>query len=517
MSDLIDKTPVSPERLEYLRLLEKKVSLQEGLPHLYGYKWYKWAREFFESINYLCFMSKANQISGSSTQIRKIIDWATDQNKWPKLWKTRPLQFWYLYPTRDVAHIEFTKKWEPEFLPRGQFKEHPIYGWRREFYHNRIWAIHFNSGVSIFFKTYGQDVGDLQTGTVWYLAFDEELPEDLWSELSFRVAATNGYISGVFTPTIGQEFWREAMEEIGTSYERFKGAFKQRVSMYDCLQYEDGSRSPWTLEQIHRAEAACKNEAEIKRRVHGYFVADSGLKYGAYSRTRNRCEPLKEIPKDWLWYCGVDSGSGGAENHPAAVTVVAVRPDYKLGYVVRGWRGDGEDTTSGYIVNKCFEMIKDLPFVTVYYDYSDRDFFTIAQTMGLAVFPAEKGHTVGEQVVNVLFKNDMLFVYNIPELDPLSNELSSLKKSTPKTRAKDDAADSLRYAVVKIPWDYSAIKVVLHPPKEVLKKTAEQQQKEARRRRALGEERSPDDFKDVEEELAAWDELMHIEVDAYAY
>lgn len=507
------KLPASPEQLEYLKLLERKVELQEGLPHLHGYKWYKWARDFFESTNQLCFMSKANQISGSSTQIRKIIHWATCPELWPKLWKTRPLQFWYLYPTRDVAHIEFTKKWEPEFMPRNSFKEHPIYGWRKETYHNRIWAIHFNSGVSIFFKTYGQDVGDLQTGTCWYVALDEELPEDLWSELSFRVAATNGHISGVFTPTLGQEFWREAMEETG-KFERFKGAFKQRVSMYDCLQYEDGTPSPWTMEQIKRAEMSCKNEIEIKRRVHGYFVADTGLKYSSYSRTRNRCSPV-EIPKDWIWYCGVDSGSGGADNHPAAISVVAVSPDYKKGYVVRGWRGDGEDTTSGYIVNKCFEMIKDLPFVTIYYDYSDRDFFTIAQTMGLHVYPAEKGHTVGEQVVNVLFKNDMLMVYNTEDLDPLSNELCSLKKSTPKTRAKDDAADSLRYAVVKVPWDFSAITVRLEKPKsEVVKKT-EDLNKERRREFVLGGESTR--VVTIEDELDSWNELLESGYGDYAY
>jgi hypothetical protein len=325
------------------------------------------------------------------------------------------------------------------------------------------------------------------------------------------VAATNGYISGVFTPTIGQEFWREAMEEIGTKFERFPTAFKQRVSMYDCLVYEDGSKSPWSLEQIKRAEQACKNEAEIKRRVHGYFVADTGLKYGSYSRSKNRCAPLAHIPRDWHYFCGVDSGSGGTDNHPAAISVVAVEPGYKKGYVISGWRGDGEDTTSGFIVNKCLDMIKDLPFVTIYYDYSDRDFYTIAQTMGLHVFPAEKGHSVGEQVVNVLFKNDMLMIYNTEDLDPLSNELSSLKKSTPKTRAKDDAADSLRYAVVKVPWDFSAIAVKLKNEPKVDKKSKDELNREQRREFVLGGDSTK--VVTVEDELDSWNELFEVSYD----
>jgi hypothetical protein len=46
--------------------------------------------------------------------------------------------------------------------------------------------------------------------------------------------------------------------------------------------------------------------------------------------------------------------------------------------------------------------------------------------------------------------------YDTPELRKLATELSTLKKETPKTKAKDDFADALRYAVTQIPWDWSA-------------------------------------------------------------
>lgn len=48
---------------ERLRLREERMAYVRGLPHLHGWKWYKWAREFFESTNRQNFLCAANQIS----------------------------------------------------------------------------------------------------------------------------------------------------------------------------------------------------------------------------------------------------------------------------------------------------------------------------------------------------------------------------------------------------------------------------------------------------------------------
>jgi len=153
-----------------LALTKSKLHRERCLPHLYGYPWYKWAKSFFESTNPVNLLCAANQISKSSTQIRKCIDWATDKSKWPDLWSTTPRQFWYLYPTSDVSTIEFLKKWEPEFMPRDEFKNSIDYGWKAEKQRGQLKAIHFNSGVSVYFKSYSQDVHHLQAGTVHLLS-----------------------------------------------------------------------------------------------------------------------------------------------------------------------------------------------------------------------------------------------------------------------------------------------------------------------------------------------------------
>ena len=81
-------------KLAELEKLELQEKLRVGLPFKYRWKFYPWAREFFESRNRMTLLCAANQISKSSTQIRKAIEWATNPDLWPDLWATRPHQFW---------------------------------------------------------------------------------------------------------------------------------------------------------------------------------------------------------------------------------------------------------------------------------------------------------------------------------------------------------------------------------------------------------------------------------------
>lgn len=443
---------------EELTLEEKRLELEEELPHLYGWKFYKWSRAFFDSTEKENFLCAANQISKSSTQIRKVVRWATERELWPKLWPRPPLQFWYLYPTYQVATIEFRKKWVPEFLPRGKMQDNPIYGWKPEWKNGVIVAIHFKSNVSVYFKTYAMDPQDLQTGSVDALFLDEECPEVLLDELQMRLMAKGGYFHAVFTPTLGQEIWRRAFEERGKKNETFKTAFKQQISMFDCLHYEDGSRSPWSLESIQRAINACKSDAQVQRRVYGRFVSDEGLKYPSFDRQKN-VVITGEPPKDWDIVVGVDVGSGGSDNHPSAIIFLAVSPNRQKGIIFKGWRGDDVITTAADVVHRVIMMSAGLNISRIFYDYSSRDFYTIAQSMGLNVEAAEKSHSIGEQVLNVLFRNVMLLIYDSPELEPLTVELATLKATTLKRNAKDDYTDAARYAVTKIEWDWSVLNV----------------------------------------------------------
>jgi len=491
---------------EQIILLQEKERMKSLLPHIYGWKWYSWAKAFFDSRNPVNLLCAANQISKSSTQIRKALHWATEDKLWPKLWKTTPRQFWYLYPSKDVISSEFDKKWVPEFMPRDEMKTHPKYGWEIKRKVGIPHEIRFNSGVSIFFKTYSQDVHNLQSGTVHAIFADEELPENLYDELMFRLAASEGHFHCVFTATRGQDFWRRSIERIGCRDESLVGAFKLQVSMYDCQFYADGSIGPWNEKKINRIKNSCKSKAEVDRRVYGKFVLDSGLKYGCFTRDNNMIADRKINP-NWHIYSGVDIGSGGPKGHPAAICFVAVRPDYQYGIVFKGWKGGKSIvTTSSDILAKYRELRGTMKPTLQCYDHQAVDFFTYASRLGETFEKAEKSHDIGEDIINVLFKNNMLDILDIEELQGLPTELTSLTTEVAKRFAKDDFVDAMRYSVTKIPWDWTAItdEIEIHAKK----KEDNLSEEDKRRKQFFGENYEREEQQRVEDEIEEYNDLF---------
>ena len=489
--------------------MEERRRIEEGLPHLYGHPHYPWSRQFMESRNPNQFIVAANQIGKSSTQLRKVIHWATATELWPSLFKRTPRVFWYLYPTKDTCLNELDSKIIPEWLPRNEFKDHPQYGWSVKYMNKYPYKLTFNSGVQLYFKTYAQDVHALQASTVDYIAFDEELPEELYDELSLRREAVDGYMSGVFTATRSQELWRKAFEEQGTENETFKGALKIQVSMYDCMFDEFGIPTHWTEEKINRVKNNCKSEQEIQRRVYGRFVQDTGLKYPSFNRRLNVKSP-SPIPSTWVYYSGVDIGGGG-EGHPAAIAMIAVAPDYKSARVIKGWRGPkGVDTSSADILEQHTMMRGNLPMRGQYYDYHSRDFFIIASRRGESFIRAEKSQELGVSMLNVLFKNDMLSIDDIPELESLSTEFMTLREDVAKRHARDDFIDALRYAVSQIPWDWSAIKSIALDNLTLFNKPVIKERSETDLRRDYWNgTKEEEGYPTIEEELAEWDDLLN--------
>lgn len=437
-----------------------KEELEWGLPHLFAFKWYAWARVFFESVNKLNFLCAANQISKSSTQIRKCIEWATNKSLWRRLWPGKnPNQFWYLYPSQKQVNAEFKTKWQ-EFLPRGRFKDDPKFGWKVIKEGANVVGIDFFSGITLYFKTYSQKEEALQTGTVYALFCDEELPVSIYSELMFRITSTNGYFHMVFTATLGQEYWRKVIEPVDPKEELLADALKLQVSLYDAVEYEDGSPGAFTMEKIQIVINRCPTEDEVGRRVNGKFVTSrEGRKYPTFEIKRHYV-PAHRIPDDWEIYAGVDIGSGG-DGHPAAIAFVAVEPKYTRGVVFCGWRGDEMgNTTADDVMTKYRELIFQRGIKTTrhFNDPGCRDFKTISERLKMGFESAENHHDVGDEIVNLLFKWDMLQIFDgDEELAKFGREITTIKKATPKTKRKDDMVDAVRYAITLIPWNLDRI------------------------------------------------------------
>jgi phage terminase large subunit-like protein len=508
--DILDIKKKEIQLLHQRKLIQDKI--QQGLPHLYGWKWYQWAWDFFETRNKTALLVAANQISKSSTQIRKVIHWATETDLWPTLWKSTPRQFWYLYPSQDVVDAEFFKKWVPEFMPKDQFKDHPKYGWKALMRKGRVYGVDFATGVTLFFKTYTQDVHNLQTGTVHYVACDEELPVEYYDELRFRLAASDGYFSMVFTATLGQDFWHCCIEKINTHQELLKEAFKRQISMYDCLYYMDGSKSHWTKGRIQEIKNQCKSDAEIQRRVYGRFIKDEGLKYPCFTRERNMIKPFK-IPADYKIYSGVDIGSGSdfekrsfsTKSHASAIVFLAVKPDYSCGYIFKGWIGVDQLTTASDVLDKYRLLRGNMRLTMQCYDHAAKDFYTYASRLGETFTKAEKSHDIGEDIINILFKNKMLFLFDIPELQPLAAEFLTVSKDISKKYAKDDFVDAARYCITLIPWDYTVITDEYQ--EEIKKKEAVKSEVQKRREWVFGEDFKKEEELRIENEIEEYNQL----------
>jgi phage terminase large subunit-like protein len=521
----IDKQ--SPEQRK-LELLESQRQLRHNLPHLYGWKNYPWMREFLECTNRTMFLTAANQIGKSSVQIRKIIDWATNVDQWPRLWPGRtPRVFWYLYPSKQVATAEFDTKWVPDFMPRGPMTDHPIYGWYAHRNSKKeIEYVRFNSGITIYFKTYSQDASDLQSSSVYYVGCDEELPEDLWGEINFRRNAVDGYFSMVFTATLNQETWRKTMEPMPNEEPNFPNAWKKQISLFDCRFFEDGTRSHWSDEKIELTIQMCGSEAEIQKRVYGKFVADGGRKFPAFERGRNTVKP-HGIPHTWLHMVAVDIGSGAKstgkkkKNHPSTISFLAVKPDFTYGVIYQHWRSDrdghggevqDERVTAGDVANQYIALAGHRPITRKFYDYHAVDFRTITDRMGLGFEKADKGQETGETVLNTLFKNKMLGIFDNPECEPIIKEFLSLLKDTDKRNAKDDSVDSVRYVVTKVTWDFSSIQITvpdaLPPTDEKLTPCQQADVDREEGRENMFKRESSDDFNNgIQDALNSWSEF----------
>lgn len=499
------------ERLKAAEALNSQ--REQMLPHLYAYGWYRWALTVFHSTRKVTLLTAGNQLSKSSTQIRKLIHWATETELWPKLWDETPTLFWYLYPSQAVINQECLTKWEPKFLPRGPMKDDAKYGWKWIKDGQNYKGISFNSGLIMLFKAYSQRAEVLQTASVYYMACDEELDVDLYDELMFRTAATKGYFSMVFTATKGQDFWRRAMEPRKGEEETLKDALKLTVSAYDCLEYVDGRKSPITLDWIAHMRSLCKNETEVQKRIYGRFIKAEGRMYPAFDMVQH-IKSAHHIPKDWLVYAGVDIGSGGVEEdesgskkapaHPSAIVYVGVNPKFTEGRVFIGWRGDGIKTIAGDVFDKYQKTVADnkLSVTQAAYDYGAADFGTIAQRNGVHFTKAIKKREDGIGIVNSLFSKGMLYIYDSPELMKLANELATLDTFTDKRHAKDDFCDALRYAVIQIPWDFTQAE-------ELKEKEESEYERQLRERREHydGKTQGPDDEESnwgIEEELDEW-------------
>lgn len=503
------------EKLRELKELEEMQKYTNGLPHLFGWKFYPWARKVWDSTNPEIFLCSANQVGKSTIAVRKNIRLATDPSLWPKFWPELepgriPNLFWYLMPTMPVIQTEFETKWEPLFLPRGEFKTHPQFGWSPEYDKGYIQKIHFNTGVQIQFKSYSMKIKDLQGATVYHTTADEEMPVEFLPEIKARSNASSGKFMMVCTPTQGQLYWKQTFEPSTKAEEKHPEALKIQVSLYDSQFFDDGTPSHWTNKKIESAKANCPTDAEIQRRIFGKFQRAAGLRLESFDHVRNMSD-AHPIPKSWVYYGGVDIGSGGQSGHPCAMVILACSPDFKQGRIIRAWRGDGVPTAASDVLDRYRALRGNLSMMSQVYDWASKDFFTYASRLGESFVPAEKAKDAGFGLFNTLLKNGMLkFQRGDPEIEKLVQEVCSLPVEYDPRKTANDLVDATRYTIMAVPWNFedieSSTKVADALSNERIA-PKEKTELELRREFTLGLDRSADNGDDIQQEFDIWNDL----------
>lgn len=495
--------------VDELAQLEEMKAMRDGLPHLYCFKLYPWQREVWDAVCNnplitLFYLFAANQVGKSSLMIRLLIHFCTEPKLW-KRFKRKPKSGMYFYPDKHTLKREVTDKWE-EFLPRNGYENHPQYGYKIVYEGQFPSHIEFNTGIVCYFRTYGgsktggNTANKIQATTPAFIFADEEVPESIADELLLRISSpanAGAFWMQLCTPTLGQIYLRKIQE----GKTKLPNSFVKTISMYDCLEYEDGTKSIWTKKKIQEIEQRLPNQRAIEVRIHGLFRPDTNLAFPSFERERN-VKPSHPL-KGWRLQCGIDYGIGGSQGgHPSAITFVAVNPDCTQARVVHTWRSSKVRTvTVDEVIEKYLSMCGDLGVhhtaVTTYYDWGCGEMGVIAERRGLGFLKAVKDRRLGFDTLNSVFKNNMLHIYEYGGWEGLVEEIETYQEDS---KINDDQIDSLRYAISEIIFNFENI-VVGTDPNDV--KPTPKRKGKPRRGEKIEDDWQEDDYS-AEDEINEW-------------
>lgn len=427
----------------------------------YAHKFYAWQKDFLLSRKLLNFITAANQVGKSTINLIRCLNQAMRPELWPFYFPNRrPTTFVYCYPESRQGTVEFKEKWVKEYLPKNGMENDARWGWDAHYSDKGyIDSVVFRTGVTVYFRFYSQAPSALQGATVDAVFLDEETPQAHYDELMVRTQARqaigSGYVTMVFTATIGQEYLFLAMERQGQPEELFKDAFKRQISAFDCMFHADGSPSKiWTRHFIEQELIPkYRNEREILRRVQGRFVKDTALLFAEFQRFQNTEKAGETDVTGWRTFVGIDYGAGGDCGHSSAIVVVKVNRDYSEGRVVQVWHSRKQRMTQSDLLVRYKLMCPEIGQHTCFADWAAVDLFTLAARQNVAMHKAEKSHDIGIPLLNSLFGDRQLKIcLGTADAEQLCAELTSLSEDQPKRKRTDDTADALRYAVSLIPW-----------------------------------------------------------------
>ena len=178
-------------------------------------------------------------------------------------------------------------------------------------YDKGLRTLHFKNGSFIELMSYDQDLDKFSGTSRHFVHFDEEPPEDIYTENLARLVDTHGSFWITMTPIEGMTWIYETLYEPATLGS--EEVFVVEVSMTD---------NPYLNREAVEAFLSKLTPDERTAREHGRFVQLGGLIYKDFNVERHVVEPFSP-PADWLVVASLDHGY----NNPTAWLWHAVSQD----------------------------------------------------------------------------------------------------------------------------------------------------------------------------------------------
>lgn len=205
-------------------------------------------------------------------------------------------------------------------------------------YDKELRTLTLANGSFVEFMSYDQDLDKFAGTSRHFIHFDEEPPEDIYTECCARLVDTGGSFWITMTPVEGMTWVFETLYEPGKTQE------DKSIEVVEV----DMTENPYLNQEAVQEFLNKLSPDERKARGAGQFVQMGGLIYKAFDPTPGGLHVLDDVdkgtlpPTDWLWVISLDHGF----NNPTAILWHAISPDgrcltfheeYGSGRVIEDW------------------------------------------------------------------------------------------------------------------------------------------------------------------------------------
>lgn len=308
--------------------------------------------------------------------------------------------------------------------------------------------------AQITFKSYKDGREAWQAETLDFIWFDEEPPEDIYTEGITRTNNTRGRVFLTFTPLLGMS--NVVMRFLGSEQHPDRNVTNMTIDDVDHY-------TPEQKKQIIDAYPPHEREA----RAMGIPMLGSGRIYPIAEEVV-REEPLGEIPQNWKQIVGMDFGW----DHPTAAVKLAYDENNDCIHLVSAYR-QSEATPlihAAAIKPWASNIPVAWPHDALQHDKKGDQFYKIYSDLGLAMisehaqFPDKRGNSVEAGIMEILqrmqtgrFKVDRTLTQWWEEFRMYHRKDGKIVKE------RDDLMDATRYAMMMLRFAMSNAEIIPRP------------------------------------------------------